>query len=666
VISQTRDTTLIDEAIKFNKRLLATAHPTDKSKFFDLSFFASFLYSAFDLTKRVKYLDDSISLFREVLRLDGPQETHFVTTQRLIECLYIRWQLGGRQHESPELDEVMGLFASGVNDTYAMAPNRLDLASTWANTARISEHHSLSTAYDKVMSLMQSSLVFAPTLSIQHTCLVERRDLYEKTPLNFASHLISAGQLERAVEVLEHGRALIWSEMRGLRTCTSQLRAVDPVLADRFTAINRELEIVTTSALPPGMDGEDPESEEWTGKYSGLMNRQHTLLTERDALIPQIRSLPGLEKFSSPLSFDTLRSAASHGPVIIINHCELGSDIIIVLHNSPPSRIPMPSDFFERANQLKDRLLKARNNHRSNSKEHEDALSVVVKEHALSNVLKELYELVGLSVVKKLNELGVPEQTRVWWCPTSAFWYLPLHAMGPIPSDNKVIRYFSDLYISSYTPTLSALITSRRPGTQTSARPTLLVAQSPQSPPGVWPDSLAIRGLDLPTTILPSGNMTPTTVIDSLQLYQYVHIPYDVARETTKVAKPFDAAMLFHNEKGLTLLDFVRSQLPAGEFAFLPGSHTAEATVGCIPDEVLHFSTAAQCTGYRSVIGTMWEMDDEDGRNLAKHVYRSMFLQTEGGEPYYERSARALQYAVQVMRPSLPMVKWVNFMHFGA
>ena len=66
-ISQACDKTFIYEAIKYNKRLLATTHPTDKSKFLYIFSFASFLYSAFSLTKSAKYLDDSINLLREVL-----------------------------------------------------------------------------------------------------------------------------------------------------------------------------------------------------------------------------------------------------------------------------------------------------------------------------------------------------------------------------------------------------------------------------------------------------------------------------------------------------------------------------------------------------------------------------------------------------------------------
>jgi len=53
-------------------------------------------------------------------------------------------------------------------------------------------------------------------------------------------------------------------------------------------------------------------------------------------------------------------SAASHGPVIIISHFKWRSDILILLYDSPPSLIPMPSDFYDRANRLKDQLLSTR------------------------------------------------------------------------------------------------------------------------------------------------------------------------------------------------------------------------------------------------------------------------------------------------------------------
>jgi CHAT domain-containing protein len=667
-IFRTQDTTSLEEAIAYNRRLrLLDRNPTEDpgSKFIHGSNFAILLYAAFVRTEKAGYLDESITLFREVLQLDTAQLTDYKFTliKWLIESLSTR--IEWRKHRVStfagshdlDLDELFRQFTSGVKDTPATVPSRFELACQWAKTAQEFEHHSLLTAYENAMSLMQSSVVFGPTLPIQHDRLVERRSLYEKMPLDYASYHLSSGQLKRAIETLEQGRSLLWSEMRGLRISTDQLRAADPVLADTFTAINKELEmILTSSALSNGSVGLDDgrcEGDKWMTLLPGLTARQQELLKAQDALITKIRALPDLRDFLL-LPFDTLRSAASHGPIIIINHCELRSDILIVLHDDPPSLISTHEDFFKRSRCLKNQLLNARENYDLESKHYEDALS---------SVLKGLYELVGKPVVERLNELEIAHQSRVWWCPTSDFWNLPLHAMGPISSDGGVACYFSDLYISSYTPTLSALTESRslRPGAQTSAHPTLLIAKPNQSPPGAWPDTLVERGPNLQTTSVraTSGNMTSDTVLDGLQQNRFAHVAYDGRLET---AKPFDAALVDCNRECLDMLDVVRSRLPAGEFVFLPGSHTAELTDKSIPDEALHFSTAVQYSGFRSVIGTMWKVDDVDGQNLAKHFYPSMF----STEPYYEKSAEALQYAVQQIRPGLPLARWVSYVHYGA
>ena len=658
-VSLTHNIDDIEDAIKWHRLLLESTHPSDPSMFFHRSSFANFLYSAFSLIKKVEYLDESVTLHREVLGVEDARPIHFTTIRRLIESL------SSRRHQS-DLDEMMELFASGVEDTYATVPSRFELACDWAYTARISVHHSLSTAYKNAMSLMQSSLVFAPTLAIQHDRLVEKRDLYEKTPLNFASYQINdspEGKLESAIETLEQGRALLWSEMHGLRTSTDQLRTVDPDLAERFTAINKELEVLTTSTWSNEglgiVDGIFVCNKQMV-QYPDLMVLQQKLLEKRNAIISEIRGLPGFENFLLPLSFDALCSASSSGPVIIINHCELGSDILIVFHNSPPSHIQTSYDFFDRANNSKAKLLNARRKYGLDSGNYQEALSFV---------LKELYELVGRPVIERLNKLGVREQSRVWWCPTSVFGYLPLHAMGPISSDgsNGNLRYFTDLYITSYTPTLSALIASRIPdsGTQTTAPPTLLVAQPSPSPPGAWTDAQVIHNFDLQATSISPGNTTLTTILEGLQRHRFACIAYN---GELKAGRPFEASIRFPNGENLTLLDFVKSQHPAGELALLLCPHTAELTEGSIPDEALHLSAAVQFSGFRSVIGTLWEMGGsaDDGQDLAKAVLLSMFSGKGGGGPHYERSAMALQDAVQQMRSKLSLAQWVNYVHYGA
>jgi CHAT domain-containing protein len=394
--------------------------------------------------------------------------------------------------------------------------------------------------------------------------------------------------------------------------------------------------------------------------FGRLVVKRQKLMEERDVLISQIQGRPGLQGISKALSFTTLRSAASRGPVVIINHCKWRSDIIILFHNSLPCSIPTTNDFYARAKRLQDELAEARK-HGLDSCEYQDALC---------SVLKGLYELVGEPVIKRLRMLGVPEQSRIWWCPTSVFCSLPLHAMGPIPmaSSDTSEEYFSDLYIPSYTPSLSALIESRKTSPQTLLRPSLLLVAQPEDYlPGVKGEIKVIRRLGEQVTVagLVSSDATPTSVVEGLRGSQFAHF---ACHGVLEAGKPFDASFKLHGGSRLTLLDIVRSRLPDAEFAFLSCCHAAEITEESLADEALHLTAAMQYCGFRSVVGTMWEMADTDGRDLAKSFYESLFSSQEAGVPYYERSAHALRDATRKLRRKrgITLERWVNFVHYGA
>ena len=376
--------------------------------------------------------------------------------------------------------------------------------------------------------------------------------------------------------------------------------------------------------------------------------------------------MPGLEDFLKPLSFDVLNSAAACGPVIIVNLAspKFPSSIILLLKGSPPSIISTPSDFQDRADKLESKLLRVRKEKGLDSNDYD---------LTLASVLSDLYELVGKPVIERLRELKVPKKSRVWWCPTGAFCSLPLHAMGPIPSDDGKNLYFSDLYIPSYTPTLSALIESRKRRSSSSnasehLKPSILLVAQPDTLPGAFGEITVIQTTKTPVTALVSSMATPETVIEGLMGHRFAHF---VCHGLLETGKPFDTSLELHNGN-LTLLAIVRSQLPAAEFAFLSACHTAELPEGSVAGEGLHLAAAIQYCGFRSVVGTMWAMADTDWADLSEHFYKTIFSDnlkaSQNGVPYHERSARALQIAVKKLRRKRGMTleRWVNFVHYGA
>ena len=664
----TRELADLEEAINYHCVALAASPPDHYVRRMSLFSLGKAFQKRFMLDDDVFSLDESIKYCREALELcPHGQLSRFEPLHTLAISLALR---SGALNQMADFDESMELFHSAFDEEYVHPHARYEIASHWAACARMCLHPSTALAYEKAMSLMQSSLTLGPTLEMQHRLLKGTWGNLAAVPLDCASYHIEIGSLaktmldidvgslslEKAVENLERGRALLWSEMRGLRTPIDQLRASDDTtLVERYVAISRELEGITTSAEAPETDHVPQDDHQHSDSFGRMMKRVRMLEHERSEVIDKIRSLPGFEGFLKVVPFETLQTAAACGPVIIINHCRFRCDILIILHNAAPVLIPTAKEFYTRTAQLKQKLLDTRAKYKLESRQYQRSLRFV---------LSELYELVGRPVLEKLHELEIPEQSRVWWCPTSVLCSLPLHAAGPIESEDGAKRYFSDVYVSSYTPSLSALIESRK-GITLSTEPASLLIVGDLFLPGARGEIEVIHKLVRSATTLIGAKTTRAIVMKHLPNHRMVHFACHGSLESER---PFDTAFLLRGEDRLSLLDIVRSRLSNAEFAFLSACHAAEWTDTDTPDEALHLTAAMQYCGFRSAVGTLWAMADTDGRDLSEHFYKRIFAEEERGVSIGERSARALRDSVQKLRSKKEMTleRWVNFVHYGA
>ncbi|KAH9037577.1 CHAT domain-containing protein [Lactarius hengduanensis] len=525
---------------------------------------------------------------------------HKLGTYEFYQLLQARPQLGhefaavNRDLEDPTKSVPPSLSLSiddGAADDLRAVPDQSRHAMWWAFIAREFRHPCL-----------HATTFHSRTYDNSH-----------RTSLDYVSYRIDLHQLEEAIVTLERGRALLWSEMRHLRASTDQLLQADPRLAHEFAVFNRDLEELTKSIpLSHKLTIDDGAADDLKAVDPF---GQRGLLKKRDNLISQIRALPGFD------SFDTPRLV---GPLIIINHSTWRSDILILLHNASPSLIQTPHDFYNRARALNDKLSDSQHRHGLNSSHYDETLA---------SVLAELHELVGKPVIDRHHQLKIPEQSRIWWCPTSVFCFLPLHAMSPIPSDDDEILRSLHLFI-------------------------YLRDSDSQSSGG---EIQVVQALDTEVTCLISEAATPTAVIDSFHHHRFVHFACHGTLE---------AGFELYGGERLTLLEIVRSHLPTAEFAFLSACHTAEVTERSIVDEVLHLAAAVHHCGFRSAVGTMWAMVDEYGRDLAGYFYKSLFSTSrrDQGVPYHERSAKAPRVAVKKLRRKkrITLERWVNFVHCGA
>ncbi|KAF8153581.1 CHAT domain-containing protein, partial [Mycena galopus ATCC 62051] len=113
----------------------------------------------------------------------------------------------------------------------------------------------------------------------------------------------------------------------------------------------------------------------------------------------------------------------------------------------------------------------------------------------------------------------------------------------------------------------------------------------------------------------------------------------------------------------LELETILRMPLPNAEFVFLAACQTAMGDSELV-NESFHLGGGFIAAGFRSAIGTMWSMDDQDGPLVAEMVYSRLFR--NGRQPQANDTAEALQFAVNELRArKIPYERWIPFIHMG-
>ena len=108
------------------------------------------------------------------------------------------------------------------------------------------------------------------------------------------------------------------------------------------------------------------------------------------------------------------------------------------------------------------------------------------------------------------------------------------------------------------------------------------------------------------------------TVLSGLRTHSWVHF----ACHGHLNDQPFHSSFQLHDHSRLELAKLIPAQSPDAELAFLSACRTAAGDVVSTLDEVVHHLAAAmQFCGFRSVVGTLWAMEDVDGCNVTKDFY---------------------------------------------
>ncbi|MFJ5992896.1 CHAT domain-containing protein [Lentzea sp. NPDC092896] len=588
---------------------------------------------------RLTNLDRAVDAHQQALDLTPPDDPARAATLVLLGT--------ARQHrfavsdDPADAEAAIDAYRAAASHPLARPEVRAKAARFWSMLAMTRDDHA------EALEGFTAAVALLPDLTGRRLNRTTRENLiadWTGVAADAAACALQVGRPRRAVELLDHGRSVLWADALRSQQDLSALLAHVPDLAERFTGLRARL-----AAADADVADLDPTS---TRRRRDAHTR---LVTEWEELLQQIRGLPGFEHFLLPMPFADLTQAAAGGPVVLVNTSRLRCDALIVTA-AGVDVLPLPLDLDD-ALRMCNVLLSVITDLTGTG-----LASRVAARSNLRSLLAELWDRIAEPVLTHLGfegELHEDETApRVWWCLVGPLSFQPIHAAGR-DSD----RVF-DRVVSSYTPTLS-ILTSARARPVSDAVPSVLAIGLPETPgqaplPSVDDELrvLSSRLAPLTTpTVLRGEEATRDAVTQLLEDHRWAHFCCHGHQDITEPAN----GQIRLWDRPLTVRDLVALRLTQAELAFLSACDTAVGGIALI-DESISLASGLSAAGYRHVIGTLWSADDGQSPAVADAVYATL-VRPEG----VDAAALAVHRATRELHRRLPRRPevWACYVHVG-
>jgi tetratricopeptide (TPR) repeat protein len=533
--------------------------------------------------------------------------------------------------------EAIGLLEAAAKRTAARPSTRVEAAQSWGRLAMAAGRvdHALR-GYATAVELLPRVATRGLSRADASRWLVR----YSELASDAAACALSAGRPERAIELLELGRGVLLAQAIEARSDLTALREADAELADSFEYLCAQLDPVAAEETP---------------------DRHREQALELEALIADIRALPGHDRFLLPPDAATLAAQAHDGPIVVVNVSKHRSDAIMV------------TTAGVLAQELPDLDLKAVTDRQAAMR---DALSLrrlsgdapQQAERAMLDTLAWLWDTIARPVLDRLGLIGDEPMPRLWWIPCGPLAAFPLHAAGHhLDEPGRSRRTALDRAVSSYTPTIRALAHARTRRAPTRSRPPrLLAVVMPQTPhesalPGAREEFEQLSRLFPAVEGLVGPAATHDAVLSRLPSSPWAHFACHAMSDPDD---PSNSQLLVHDHlrHPLRVVEISRLNLANTEFAYLSACSTA-VTAPDLANESIHVVSACQLAGYPHVVGTLWEISDWFATTIAERVYADL---AAGGFDA-SRAATCLHRAVRLTRDHHPRnpTLWAAYIHAG-
>ena len=190
----------------------------------------------------------------------------------------------------------------------------------------------------------------------------------------------------------------------------------------------------------------------------------------------------------------------------------------------------------------------------------------------------------------------------VQWCTTGLFTFLPIHAAGCYDNE-RAVECASDYFVSSYTPTIGALL-GRPPVRPTQKLKMMVVIQSSELK-STEKELEIIRNYVSNDSLIEFGTPgNPAEVEAVAPRLPDASIVHFACHGQQDRLKPLDSALKL-DDGLLRVSRIMKEKMQNGSLAFLCACETARGDQK-LPDEAMSLAASLLFSGFRHVIGTMW------------------------------------------------------------
>jgi len=309
----------LDQAVSLFRQAIKLQAPTHPHRSSSLSGLAKALGIRFERNGDRVDLDDAISLNKQSLELEpsshaGRSRSLFLSAVLLVHA----HSLTGKY-----LEQAMTAYRDATQCLSQSASLRLRIANSWIFHAQEYQDISAIEAYEVALQALPQVVALSfdiqsrlEALNIENAFSLARR----------ASRCaLLAGNLEKAIEFLEAGRSVFWSQVLSLRSPVDQLHDINPNLADKLKMVGEALELGshrnTSAELSDNLKRLTLDQE---------TSRLNRLNEEWEEAIKEARKLKGFEDFLRSPRISSLKPAVSGCTVVILVANDNCSDCLIM------------------------------------------------------------------------------------------------------------------------------------------------------------------------------------------------------------------------------------------------------------------------------------------------------------------------------------------------